>query len=67
MIAFNARSTWTIYKREVMRAMRTAMQSILGPVLTTVLYFVVFGAAIGGRMDSGACPTAPSSCRACCC
>lgn len=53
MIAFNARSTWTIYKREVMRAMRTAMQSILGPVLTTVLYFVVFGAAIGGRMDSG--------------
>ncbi|WP_260923558.1 ABC transporter permease [Novosphingobium sp. 9] len=53
MIAFNARSTWTIYKREVMRALRTAMQSILGPVLTTVLYFVVFGAAIGGRMSAG--------------
>lgn len=53
MIAFNARSTWTIYKREVMRALRTAMQSILAPVLTTVLYFVVFGAAIGGRMPSG--------------
>ncbi|MGH6744995.1 ABC-2 type transport system permease protein [Novosphingobium sp. PhB57] len=53
MIAFNARSTWTIYKREVMRALRTAMQSILGPVLTTVLYFVVFGAAIGSKMDSG--------------
>lgn len=53
MKAFNVRSTWTIYKREVMRALRTAMQSILGPVLTTVLYFVVFGAAIGGKMDSG--------------
>lgn len=53
MIAFNLRSTWTIYKREVARALRTAMQSILGPVLTTVLYFVVFGAAIGGRMESG--------------
>lgn len=53
MIAFNLRSTWTIYKREVARALRTAMQSILGPVLTTTLYFVVFGAAIGGRMESG--------------
>lgn len=53
MIAFNVRSTWTIYKREIVRALRTAMQSILGPVLTTVLYFVVFGAAIGSRMDSG--------------
>jgi len=53
MIAFNLRSAWTIYKREVARALRTAMQSILGPVLTTVLYFVVFGAAIGGRMESG--------------
>ena len=52
MIAFNARSAWTIYKREVARALRTAMQSILGPVLTTVLYFVVFGAAIGGRMET---------------
>ncbi|CCA93270.1 ABC transporter permease [Novosphingobium sp. PP1Y] len=52
MIAFNARSAWTIYKREVARALRTAMQSILGPVLTTVLYFVVFGAAIGGRMQT---------------
>jgi ABC-2 type transport system permease protein len=52
VIAFNFRSAWTIYKREVARALRTAMQSILGPVLTTVLYFVVFGAAIGGRMES---------------
>ena len=44
------RSTWSIYKRELMRFMRTAFQSILAPVLTTSLYFIVFGAAIGGRM-----------------
>lgn len=53
MIAFNIRGAWTIYNRELVRAFRTAMQSILAPVLTTVLYFVVFGAAIGGRMESG--------------
>ncbi|MGB3379802.1 MAG: ABC transporter permease [Allopontixanthobacter sediminis] len=52
MIGFNMRAAWAIYVREVMRAMRTAMQSLLAPVLTTSLYFIVFGAAIGGRMDS---------------
>ena len=44
------RSTWSIYTRELMRFLRTAFQSVLAPVLTTALYFVVFGAAIGGRM-----------------
>lgn len=53
MSVFNPRSAWTIYKQELMRAFRTAMQSILAPVLTTALYFVVFGAAIGGRMQDG--------------
>jgi ABC-2 type transport system permease protein len=53
MSVFNPRSAWTIYKQELMRAFRTAMQSILAPVLTTSLYFVVFGAAIGGRMQGG--------------
>ena len=52
MIGFNLRAAWAIYVREVMRAMRTAMQSLLAPVLTTSLYFIVFGAAIGGRMES---------------
>ncbi|GGZ10805.1 ABC transporter permease [Novosphingobium colocasiae] len=51
MIAFNPRSTWTIYRNEVQRALRTAGQSILAPVLTTSLYFVVFGSAIGSHMD----------------
>ena len=44
------RSTWSIYTRELMRFLRTAFQSVLAPVLTTSLYFIVFGAAIGGRM-----------------
>ena len=46
----NWRSTWSIYVRELMRFLRTAFQSVLAPVLTTSLYFIVFGAAIGGRM-----------------
>jgi ABC-2 type transport system permease protein len=44
------RSTWSIYTRELMRFLRTAFQSVLAPVLTTSLYFIVFGAAIGNRM-----------------
>lgn len=41
-----------IYKFEMMRTLRTLMQSIASPVLSTSLYFVVFGAAIGSRMGS---------------
>ncbi len=51
-MGFNFRGAWSIYTREVMRALRTAFQSILSPVLTTSLYFIVFGAAIGGRMPA---------------
>ncbi len=40
-----------IYRFEMARAMRTIVQSLLTPVLTTSLYFVVFGAAIGSRMS----------------
>ena len=39
-----------IYTFEMARTFRTLMQSIASPVLTTSLYFVVFGAAIGSRM-----------------
>jgi len=39
-----------IYYFEMARTFRTLMQSIASPVLSTCLYFVVFGAAIGGRM-----------------
>lgn len=50
MNGLNIRGTWSIYKRELMRFLRTAFQSVLAPVLTTSLYFIVFGAAIGNRM-----------------
>jgi ABC-2 type transport system permease protein len=39
-----------IYLFELARTARTLFQSIVSPVLTTSLYFVVFGSAIGGRM-----------------
>ncbi len=39
-----------IYFFEMSRTLRTLMQSIASPVLSTSLYFVVFGAAIGSRM-----------------
>lgn len=41
-----------IYKFEMARMWRTLMQSIASPVISTCLYFVVFGSAIGSRMVS---------------
>lgn len=41
-----------IYKYEMMRAFETIAQSFASPILTTILYFVVFGAAIGTRIES---------------
>ena len=41
-----------IFRFEMSRFWRTAMQSILAPVIATSLYFVVFGAAIGSRMST---------------
>jgi ABC-2 type transport system permease protein len=40
-----------IYKFEMSRMKRTLVQSIVTPVITTSLYFIVFGAAIGSRID----------------
>lgn len=50
-LAFNHRGVWAIYRFEMARFLRTAGQSVVTPVLTTSLYFVVFGAAIGSRMS----------------
>jgi ABC-2 type transport system permease protein len=50
-MSFNSHGTWAIYKFEMARAKRTVMQSLLAPVITTSLYFVVFGAAIGSRIS----------------
>lgn len=46
----NFHGVWAIYRFEMARALRTVWQSIVTPVITTALYFVVFGSAIGGRM-----------------
>jgi ABC-2 type transport system permease protein len=50
MLSFNRHGVWAIYKFEMARALRTLWQSVVTPVITTSLYFVVFGAAIGSRM-----------------
>ena len=46
----NIHAIRAIYRFEMARWLRTLMQSIASPVLSTSLYFVVFGAAIGSRM-----------------
>jgi ABC-2 type transport system permease protein len=46
----NLHAIAAIYRFEMARTFRTLTQSIASPVLTTSLYFVVFGAAIGSRM-----------------
>ncbi|MGH8495861.1 MAG: ABC transporter permease [Gammaproteobacteria bacterium] len=49
-IGFNQYGVWALYRFEMARALRTLGQSLVAPVITTSLYFVVFGAAIGSRM-----------------
>ena len=49
--SFNRYGVWAIYRFEMARFMRTVGQSLVAPVITTSLYFVVFGAAIGARMQ----------------
>jgi len=47
----NWRAIWAIYRFEMARTFRTLWQSIVSPVVSTSLYFVVFGAAIGSRIQ----------------
>jgi ABC-2 type transport system permease protein len=46
----NVHAIQAIYRFEMARTFRTLMQSIVSPVLSTSLYFIVFGSAIGARM-----------------
>jgi len=48
--AFNGHGVWAIYRFEMARFLRTLLQSVLTPVITTSLFVIVFGAAIGSRM-----------------
>jgi ABC-2 type transport system permease protein len=49
-MAINVHAIRAIYRFEMARTFRTITQSIASPVLSTSLYFIVFGAAIGSRM-----------------
>ena len=46
----NLRGVLAIYKFEMARTKRTLLQSIVSPVISTTLYFIVFGSAIGSRI-----------------
>jgi len=48
----NLPAIWAIYRTEMARTRRTVWQSVATPVITTVLYFIVFGGAIGTRMEN---------------
>jgi ABC-2 type transport system permease protein len=50
-VGFNRYGVWAIFRFEMARFMRTLLQSVVTPVITTSLYFVVFGSAIGSRMS----------------
>lgn len=45
-------AVWAIYRQEMARFRRTILQSFVSPVLSTSLYFVVFGTAIGSRIET---------------
>jgi len=47
----NTHAVRVIYKYEMLRAWETLLQSFVSPVLSTSLYFVVFGSAIGSRIE----------------
>ena len=47
----NLQAVRSIYFFEMARAGRTLLQSLISPVISTSLYFVVFGAAIGSRIQ----------------
>ena len=48
----NFAAIWSIYRFEMLRFFRTILQSFVSPVISTSLYFVVFGTAIGSRIES---------------
>jgi ABC-2 type transport system permease protein len=50
MTGFNPGGVWALFRYELSRTVRTIWQSVATPVITTALYFVVFGGAIGSRI-----------------
>lgn len=47
----NTIGLWTIYKKEMIRMMRIISQTVIAPVISTSMYFVVFGAALGSQIS----------------
>ncbi len=47
----NRHAVAAIYKYEMARTLRTMFQSVVSPVISTSLYFIVFGSAIGSRIE----------------
>ena len=47
----NTFAIWAIYRFEMARTFRTIWQSLVSPVVSTALYFVVFGNALGSRIE----------------
>ena len=50
MTGINVHGIWAIYKFEMARTLRTLWQSIVTPVITTSLYFIVFGMGMGAHI-----------------
>ena len=50
-MSINLNGIWAIFRGEMARTVRTILQSVATPVLTTALYFIVFGSAICSRMQ----------------
>lgn len=50
-LSFNGHSIWAMYRFQMVRFFRTIGESLATPVITTALYFVVFGSALGNRME----------------
>ena len=64
--AMNTLGMKTLFAKEVRRFLRVPGQTVLSPLISTTLYFVVFGYSLGGRVRARwrACRTCPSSSRA---
>lgn len=45
-------STWTLFRKEVRRFAKVWLQTVLSPLVTTSLYFLVFGVALGSRLKT---------------
>ncbi|HZF17368.1 MAG TPA: ABC transporter permease [Steroidobacteraceae bacterium] len=52
VLKFNRHAVWAIYQHEMARALRTVGGTFVTPAITTSLYFVVFGSAMGSKMTA---------------